>query len=92
MVLLEAMSCGLPVVAFDCPTGPGEVIDDGVNGRLVPPEDVDALAAALISTIEEPDQRRAMGAAAYASSGQFFMPSVRDAWQQFFTTLTADRG
>jgi glycosyltransferase involved in cell wall biosynthesis len=89
MVLLEAMSCGLPVVSFDCPTGPGEVIDDGVNGRLVPPGDVDSLAATLIELIEEPARRHAMGAAAYASSGRFFMPSVREAWERFFTTLTA---
>jgi glycosyltransferase involved in cell wall biosynthesis len=92
MVLLEAMSCGLPVVAFDCPTGPGEVIDDGVNGRLVSPLDVGALAATLNAMIEEPDQRRAMGAAAYASSGRFFMPSICGAWERFFTALANDRG
>jgi glycosyltransferase involved in cell wall biosynthesis len=88
MVLLEAMSCGLPVVAFDCPTGPGEVIDDGVNGRLVPPGNVDSLAAALIELIEEPRRRCALGAAAYESSSRFFMPSVRDAWASLFTALT----
>jgi len=53
MVLLELMSAGLVAVAFDGPTGPGEVIDDGVNGLLVPPDDVVALAAALIETIQE---------------------------------------
>ena len=92
MVLLEAMSCGLPAVAFDCPTGPGEVIDDGLNGRLVPAEDVGALAAALIALIGDPDRRRAMGAAAYRTSGEFFMPSVRETWEHFFTALAADRG
>jgi glycosyltransferase involved in cell wall biosynthesis len=91
MVLLEAMSIGLPAVAFDCPTGPGEVIEDGVNGILVPPGDVDALAAALIALIEDPDRRRAMGAAAYDTSRRFFMPSVRDSWERFFTALTAGR-
>jgi glycosyltransferase involved in cell wall biosynthesis len=91
MVLLEAMSTGLPAVAFDCPTGPGEVIEDGVNGRLVPPADVDALAAALMELIEEPDRRRAMGAAAYETSRLFFMPSVRDSWERLFAALTADR-
>ncbi|WP_127503884.1 glycosyltransferase family 4 protein [Actinoplanes solisilvae] len=88
MVLLEAMSCGLPVVSFDCPTGPGEVITDGVNGRLVPPADVDALAATILELIDSPERRLAMGEAAYETSRRFFMPSVRDAWERFFASLT----
>jgi glycosyltransferase involved in cell wall biosynthesis len=91
MVLLEAMSTGLPVVAFDCPTGPGEVVHDGVNGRLVPALDADALGAAIIRLIEDPDRRRAMGAAAHTSSRRFFMPSVRESWQQFFAEVTSGR-
>jgi glycosyltransferase involved in cell wall biosynthesis len=91
MVLLEATSTGLPVVAFDCPTGPGEVVDDSVNGRLVPALDPDALGAAIVRLIEDPDQRRAMGAAAHASSRRFFMPSVRESWQQLFAELTSSR-
>ena len=43
LVLIEAMSKGMAVVAFDCPTGPADVIDDHRNGLLVPPKDVDAL-------------------------------------------------
>jgi glycosyltransferase involved in cell wall biosynthesis len=87
MVMLEAMSRGLPVVAFDCPTGPGEVITDGVNGRLVPPGDVGSLATALIELIDQPERRRALGLAGYESSRRFFMPTVRDAWKQFFGTV-----
>jgi glycosyltransferase involved in cell wall biosynthesis len=91
MVLLEAMSCGLPVVAFDCPTGPREVIIDGANGSLVPPNDVAGLAAAILRQVEDPDQRRKLGAAAYETSRGYFMPSVRDAWLKFFAELAANR-
>ena len=47
LVLLEAMSKGMAVVAFDCPTGPADIIDDHRNGILVPPRDVDAFADGL---------------------------------------------
>jgi glycosyltransferase involved in cell wall biosynthesis len=91
MVLLEAMSTGLAVAAFDCPTGPREVIDPGVDGLLVPAEDIGALAAALNQLIEDPARRRAMGAAAFETSRQYFMPVIRDAWEEFLSALAATR-
>lgn len=59
---LEAMACGRPVVGTLC-GGIPEMIVDGVTGLLVPPDDVDALAQALIRILENPDQARAMGEA-----------------------------
>ncbi|MFI7539800.1 glycosyltransferase family 4 protein [Actinoplanes sp. NPDC049599] len=92
LVLLEAASAGVPAVAFDCPTGPAEIIEHGRNGLLVPPKDVAGLAEGMNRLIEQPAERRAMGAAARADSGRFAMAKVRDDWERLFTDLAAARG
>jgi glycosyltransferase involved in cell wall biosynthesis len=91
MVLLEAMTAGLPAVAFDCPTGPAEVIEHGRSGLLLPPQDVDALAAGICDLIENPAKRKAMGAAALKAAERYSMSSVGRMWEQLFTELTDAR-
>ena len=59
--LLEAMACGLPAVAFDCPSGPADVITNEHDGLLVPAEDVPAFAAALGRIMDSPRERVRMG-------------------------------
>lgn len=61
-VVVEALGCGLPIVATDCPSGPREILDNGRYGELVPPEDVVALADALQRALEtqvSPEVQRA---------------------------------
>lgn len=65
MALLEACAAGLPIVATDV-GGNGEIIRDGVNGRLVPPEDSVSLATAMLALLREPDHAMAQGNAARA--------------------------
>jgi glycosyltransferase involved in cell wall biosynthesis len=70
-VMLEAMAAGLPVVATTV-TGNPEIVDDGVNGLLVPPEDVPALAEALARLLQDETLRREMVAAARSKVEQCF--------------------
>ncbi|MBT2675034.1 glycosyltransferase family 4 protein [Streptomyces sp. ISL-14] len=71
MTIVEAMRCGLPVVSTDCPYGPGEIIDDGVDGRLVPVGDRDALGAALLDLVRDDERRRQMGRTAMENARRF---------------------
>src|SRR5437763_11557409 len=63
-VLVEGMACGLPSVAVDA-HGPATIVSDGVNGWLVPPDDEDAMVTALEEVVNDPDERRRRGEAAY---------------------------
>jgi glycosyltransferase involved in cell wall biosynthesis len=65
MAVLEAAAQGVPVVA-SAVGGIPELVPDGATGLLVPPGDVDALAGALTSLLEHPEEAAAMGRAAWA--------------------------
>ena len=61
MVLLEAMSCGLPVVSFDCPNGPRHIIKHNEDGVLVDYLDTAALAENLTHLMQNPDKLKVLG-------------------------------
>lgn len=87
MVLLEALSKGLPVVSFDCPTGPREVIVDGVNGVLVRPGDVDGLAAAIGALIDDEALRRRCAGGALATAARYSASVVGERWEALLAEL-----
>ncbi|GAA3236961.1 glycosyltransferase family 4 protein [Nonomuraea helvata] len=89
MVMIEAMTHALPVVAYDCPTGPRDVLTDGVDGLLVPARDVDALAAALSRVIGDRELRVRMGKAAVRASRAYAPELVMPLWEDLFSELLA---
>lgn len=64
LVLIEAKSCGLPIVAFNCPFGPKNIVRDSIDGLLVEPENSDQLAIAICSLISDHAKLQEMGQAA----------------------------
>ncbi|MEU8822178.1 glycosyltransferase family 4 protein [Streptomyces sp. NPDC048636] len=92
MTIVEAMHCGVPVVATDCPHGPGEIITDGRDGLLVPPGDADGIAKGLLTLIEDDALRRAMAGAARESARRYAPERVAAAYEELFAELRAARG
>ena len=82
------MSCGLPVVAFDCPYGPAAIISEGVNGFLIPFDNMQCFAEKLSLLIEDTSLRKQMGQAALDSSGRFNADLVMPQWMALFEELT----
>jgi glycosyltransferase involved in cell wall biosynthesis len=87
LVIVEAMRCGLPVVSFDCPNGPSDIITPGRDGVLVPPEDVGGLAAALGDLLGDDARRRAYGAAALEKGAAYDPSAIGARWDALLDGL-----
>ena len=87
LVLVEAMGCGLPVVSYDCPYGPEEIISDGKDGFLVPLGDEKGLAERICLLIENKHLREQMGSSAFAKSQQYGIDSICERWLALFREL-----
>jgi glycosyltransferase involved in cell wall biosynthesis len=78
-VLVEALYCGLPIVATNCPSGPSEILEGGKYGTLVPPKDPDALAraieAAILSPKPSPETQKSRAL-------DFAVPKIADQYQR----------
>ena len=79
--LIEALSHGIPAVAYDINYGPKDVIKDGRNGYLVKNGAVNQLVTALTKVLENPQRQQKMSDAAYRSSTQYSSDAVWKQWQ-----------
>lgn len=91
IVLLEAMAWGLPCVSFDCEWGPGEMIQNEVDGILVPRDDVGALARQLSRVMSDGELRRRLAEAAKISTQRFSHAQVMAAWDGVIEDALAER-
>lgn len=80
MVLIEAQSRGLPIVSFDCPSGPAEIVHHGIDGILVENGNVSALTNAMIDMIESPHLRKEMAVEALQSAQTYHIDKVVEEW------------
>jgi glycosyltransferase involved in cell wall biosynthesis len=92
LVLIEAMSKGLPAVAFDVPTGPADMVVDGETGFLIPDGDIQAFADALLELMRDEDKRQRFGAAAAERARSFTPERVGPLWDALIGELLVGAG
>ncbi len=88
--LLEAMACGLPVIAFDCPGGVREIIRPGIDGLLVPPQDVAALARAISELMGDAEKRRLLGIRAREVCQRFGIEPIMARWNRLIMEVVGE--
>lgn len=89
MVMIEAMACGLPVVAFDFKCGPKDIISDGENGLIIQNGDIMALAEGMMKLMGNTQDRKRMSLNARKIVDTYSEKAVMDKWIGLFNNLTA---
>ena len=87
MVLIEAMACGLPVVSFDCPCGPKDIVRHDEDGLLVPSGNADSLADALHRLMSDDDLRKDMASKAIINVRRFQLDEIAQRWITLFNSV-----
>ena len=87
MVLVEAMACGLPVVSFDCPCGPKDIIKNSEDGFLVPFGNIELMAEKIEELIIDEEKRKLFGKNARKNVERFSQGKIMNHWKELFERL-----
>ena len=90
MVMIEAMACGLPAVCFDFKCGPRDIIVEGENGVIVPDGDIEGLAEAMMTLMEDDELRKRMGEEAKKVVETYSEKKVMSKWMKLYEETIAD--
>ena len=92
LVIIEAMACGVPIVAFDCENGPRNIITNNQNGILVPPFNVNEYAESLLRLMRDDQLRAQMGNRAFESSKKYMIEDIAVQWKKLFDEVIVNDG
>lgn len=87
MVIIEAMACGVPVVSFDCPYGPADIITDGVDGIIVNSFDTNEFAQNLSDVMDNKDYRLSLGINAKKNAMKYEKENIVNLWVNLFESI-----
>ena len=87
MVIVEAMANGCPVISYDCPNGPSDLIENGVNGLLVENQNEEKLYEAICSVIEKPVLREIYSKEGLKSVNKYSLENVYKLWENMFLSI-----
>lgn len=87
LVLVEAQSCGLPTIAFDCPTGPRNIINDGIDGYLIKNGDAKQFIKKLDDLMNNSEMKFKMGKNAIENSKRFDVETITEKWIKLFNEI-----
>lgn len=87
MTLLEAKSYQLPIVSFDCQTGPAEIVEHGVNGYLIEKNNCEQMIETLNTLLEQPDQLQLFSQHAKSNVQKFELSEVIKKWEEIINQL-----
>lgn len=90
MTLLEAQSCGVPCIVFDCPCGPAEIVEDNKTGFVVPLGDREYFAKKILELVENERMRIEFGKNAAIEAGRFSSESVAEKWENLLAKLSGE--
>jgi glycosyltransferase involved in cell wall biosynthesis len=86
MVLTDAMAL-VVCVSFDCPYGPGDIITDEVDGKLIKPDDLEGFAEALVELMNSTERRVELGQKARKKAAAYHPEMIVNQWNQLFQSL-----
>ena len=87
MVIIEAMACGLPVISFDCPHGPKDIISENIDGFLIENNNVQQFANKINLLIEDQNLRMKLGNNAKINVKKYLIENVIQKWDNLFKSL-----
>lgn len=90
LVVAEALACGAPVISFDCPSGPSEIMEDGKFGILVPPQDVESMAKEIVSLLSHPERQLELADKGRARARNFDADNFGLSWKAVLTSAVGN--
>ena len=87
MILIEGQACGLPIVSFDCPEGPRNIVDNGSDGYLIQEGKKEEFVKKVVELAKDIDRRKSFGENAYKASKKYDCDQVAIQWMTFFDEI-----